>query len=68
MDEETEQALVERRGFLPIRTNAFDRIFIAVLVFVALHLFWMRFIEVTLPLSVATVLSLAAGAFIVARG
>jgi predicted small integral membrane protein len=68
MVDETEQAVVERRGFLPIETNAFDRVFIAVLVFVALHLFWMRFVEAALPLGVATVLSLILGTIIVARG
>ncbi|HZH11479.1 MAG TPA: DUF2160 family membrane protein [Microvirga sp.] len=68
MAEETKQVVVERRGFLPIETNAFDRVFISVLVFVALHLFWMRFVEAALPLGVATVLSLIVGAIIVARG
>lgn len=57
-----------RTGFLPIRTNAFDRVFIAVVAFVALHLFWMRFLEASIPLTVATVLSVAVGVLIVARG
>lgn len=47
-----------RRGFLPIPTNTFDRIFIGVVCFVAIHLLWMRFIEAFLPLWVATLLSL----------
>lgn len=68
MDDDTEQPVVERRGFLPIETNAFDRVFIAVLVFVAISLFWMRFVESVLPLSIATVLSLILGAIIIARG
>jgi predicted small integral membrane protein len=68
MADDIEQPVVERRGFLPIETNAFDRVFIGVLVFVALHLFWMRFVEFVLPLGVATVLSLILGALIVARG
>ena len=64
-----ESAAPKRRGFLPIKTNAFDRIFIGVVLFVAIHLFWMRFLEPAgLSLYVATVLSLAAGAIIVARG
>ncbi len=49
MADETEQAVVARRGFLPIETNGFDRVFIAVVVFVALHLFWMRFRSVWRP-------------------
>jgi predicted small integral membrane protein len=58
----------ERRGFLPIRTNAFDRVFIAAMVFVAVHLLWMRFLEWALPLWVATVLTAALGWVIVRRG
>jgi predicted small integral membrane protein len=68
MTDDTEQPVIERRGFLPIETNTFDRVFIAILAFVALHLFWMRFVESALPLGIATALSLVIGAFIVARG
>ena len=57
-----------RTGFLPIHTNAFDRVFIGTVIFVALHLFWMRFLEAHIPLFVATILSLLIGAIIVARG
>ena len=67
-DDQTEKPMVERRGFLPIETNTFDRVFIAILLFVALHLFWMRFLEADLPLMVATALSLILGAIIVMRG
>jgi predicted small integral membrane protein len=35
----------ERHGFLPIETNWFDRLFIAVVIWVALCLFWFRFLE-----------------------
>ena len=59
---------VERRGWLPIRTNAFDRVFIGVVVLIALHLLWMRFVEAYLPIYVATALSLIAGYAIVRRG
>ena len=57
-----------RTGFLPIHTNAFDRVFIGTVIFVALHLWWMRFLEAHIPLYVATALSLLIGAIIVARG
>jgi predicted small integral membrane protein len=57
-----------RTGFLPIHTNAFDRVFIGTVIFVALHLLWMRFLEAHIPLFVATALSLLIGAIIVARG
>jgi predicted small integral membrane protein len=62
-----EQA-VGRRGWLPIRTNAFDRGFIAVVVLIAIHLLWMRFAEAFLPLYVATALSLIVGYVIVRHG
>lgn len=35
----------EKTGFLPIETNWFDRLFISVVIWVALSLFWFRFIE-----------------------
>jgi predicted small integral membrane protein len=55
-------------GFLPIKTNAFDRVFIAIVVFVAIHLLWMRFLELHIPLYAATILSAMIGALIVMRG
>ena len=45
------------RGFLPMDTNLFDRIFIGVVCFVAIHLLWMRFVEQLITLKVAKVLS-----------
>lgn len=55
-------------GFLPIDTNLFDRIFIAVVLFVAIHLFWMRFVEHSLSIYVATAISIVVGAVIIKRG
>ena len=64
-----EPTQARRRGFLPIETNAFDRVFIGVVLFVAIHLFWMRFLEPAgLSLYLATALSVAAGFVIVRRG
>ncbi len=57
-----------RPGFLPIETNAFDRVFISVIVFVAIHLLWMRFLEEYLTLYVATAISLVLAVLIVRRG
>jgi predicted small integral membrane protein len=34
-----------RNGFLPMKTNLFDRIFIAVVFLIELSLIWMRFLE-----------------------
>ena len=58
-----------RIGFLPIQTNAFDRVFISVVSFVAIHLFWMRFFEpVGLSIYIATGISVLLGVLIVWRG
>ena len=42
--------------------------FVSVVVMVALHLFWMRFVEAWLPLEVATAISLGLGYLIVRYG
>lgn len=57
-----------RPGFLPFATNLFDRIFIGVVLLVAIHLLWMRFLEASLPLWVATIISLVLAAVIARRG
>ena len=46
------------RGFLPIDTNAFDRLFVGVVGHVALNLLWMRLLEAYLPLWIATLLGI----------
>jgi len=59
----------ERSGFLPIETNGFDRGFIAVVVFVAISLLWMRFLEpLGLSLYIASAISVVIGFFIIKRG
>ncbi|EJC82502.1 putative small integral membrane protein (DUF2160) [Rhizobium leguminosarum bv. trifolii WSM2297] len=56
-------------GFLPIETNWFDRLFISVVIWVALSLFWMRFIEPAgLSVWFAAVISAVLGAYIVWKG
>jgi len=57
-----------RRGFLPIVTNWFDRLFIGIYLFVALELLWMRFLEQSIPLAVCHVLAIALAALIVWKG
>ena len=56
------------QGFLPIQTNGFDRVFIGVVLYIAIHLLWMRFLEPIAPLFIATVLSIALAVLIVAKG
>jgi predicted small integral membrane protein len=57
-----------RRGFLPIETNWFDRVFIGVVLLVAIHLLWLRFVEQAVPLPVGTAVSLVLLVLIVLRG
>jgi predicted small integral membrane protein len=47
-----------RQGFLPINTNTFDRCFISVVCFVAIHLLWFRFLEASLSINIATAITL----------
>jgi predicted small integral membrane protein len=58
----------ERVGFLPIKTNWFDRVFVGIYLFVALELLWMRFLEQSIPLTVCHVLAILLGVLIVWRG
>ncbi len=48
-------------GFIPFYTNAFDRVFISLVILIAIHLLWLRFMEPTLPIEMATVISLVIG-------
>ena len=57
-----------QNGFLPIRTNWFDRLFISVVLYIAGHLVWMRFVEFYVPIEVCTVLFILLGTWIVRRG
>ncbi|MFN8456983.1 MAG: DUF2160 family membrane protein [Anaerolineae bacterium] len=60
-----------RQGFLPFRTNTWDRFFVSVLCYVAISLLWMRFVEPYLfagSIWIAVALSIALGFFIIRRG
>ena len=59
---------MRKDGFLPIKTNTFDRIFISVVLFIAIHLLWMRFFEAYLSLWIGTAISLLLGQWIVRKG
>lgn len=59
----------ESGGFLPIETNSFDRVFISVVIWVAISLFWFRFIEpLGLSIWVSNILSLGLAVVIVKKG
>jgi predicted small integral membrane protein len=58
-----------RQGFLPIPTNGFDRGFISVMLFIAISLLWMRFLEpLGLSLWISTAISLVLAVWIVRKG
>ncbi len=56
-------------GFLPIVTNWFDRFFISVVIWVALSLFWMRFLEpMGLSIWISNAIAIALAVVIIAKG
>ncbi len=74
-NEQTEKK--EAGGFLPFYTNAFDRVFISVVILIGIHLLWLRFLEPqtaaeiasgTRPIELATLLSFLIGFFVVRYG
>jgi predicted small integral membrane protein len=56
------------RGFLPIDTNMFDRYFISIVLLVAIHLLWFRFLESFLSINIATLITLVLSYCIVRWG
>ena len=55
-------------GFLPFHTNLFDRVFIGTVILIGIHLLWLRFMEHTLPIGIATLISLSIAAVVIRRG
>ena len=68
MDVRTISVRGKRRGFLPFDTNPFDRVFVSIILMVAIHLLWMRFVEEHITLTVATILTLILSVIIFLRG
>ncbi len=72
LEEDTSGGIVvkeSRKGFLPIVTNWFDRLFISVVIWVALSLLWMRFFEpLGLSLWISNAIAVALGLLIISRG
>jgi predicted small integral membrane protein len=56
------------KGFLPIRTNWFDRIFISIIIFIGLQFIWMRFIENLAAIEFSMIFGVVIGMIIVLRG
>ena len=57
-----------RKGFLPIKNNWFDRLFIAVITFIGIQFIWMRFVEEFATIEVSMVLGSIIGIYIIIRG
>jgi predicted small integral membrane protein len=57
-----------KNGFLPIMTNWFDRLFIGVISFIAIQLFWMRFIESFLSINYSITLGIVLIIYIIWKG
>jgi predicted small integral membrane protein len=58
-----------RDGFLPIVTNWFDRLFISVVIWVALSLLWLRFVEPLGPsIWISNAIALAIAVLLITRG
>ena len=56
------------KGFLPLKTNWFDRLFIGVISFIAIQLFWMRFIESFLSINFSITLGITVVIYIIWKG
>ena len=68
-EEQAEPVLDKAQGFLPIQTNWFDRCFISVVIWVALSLFWFRFIEpLGLSIWISNAIALGLAIYIVRKG
>lgn len=69
IEENEDRAPTDRQGFLPIETNWFDRVFISVVLWVALSLFWFRFLEpLGLSIWLCVAISAIAAVIIIRKG
>ena len=59
---------MKKKGFIPLNTNWFDRLFIGVISYVALQLFWMRFIESFASINVSIGIGIVWIAFVIWKG
>ncbi|RZO90026.1 MAG: hypothetical protein EVA57_00840 [alpha proteobacterium HIMB59] len=59
---------MKKKGFIPLNTNWFDRLFIGVISYVALQLFWMRFIESFASINFSIGIGIVWIAFVIWKG
>ncbi|MEM6757909.1 MAG: DUF2160 family membrane protein [Pseudomonadota bacterium] len=59
----------KKPGFLPIETNWFDRLFVSVVIWIAMSLLWFRFIEpLGLSIWISNLIALALAVVIIRKG
>ena len=69
LDDESPMQVEKPNGFLPIETNWFDRLFISVVIWIALSLFWFRFIEPAgLSIWISNAIAFALAVLIISKG
>jgi len=69
LDDESPMPVEKPNGFLPIETNWFDRLFISVVIWIALSLFWFRFIEPAgLSIWISNAIAFALAVLIISKG
>jgi predicted small integral membrane protein len=59
---------MKKKGFIPLNTNWFDRLFIGVISYIALQLFWMRFMESFISINFAMVIGIVWIIYVIWKG
>jgi predicted small integral membrane protein len=68
-EENAPESVIKTTGFLSIETNWFDRLFISIVIWVALSLFWFRFIEpMGLTIWISNTIAAAVAFIIIKKG
>ena len=57
-----------KKGFIPLKTNWFDRLFIGVISYIALQLFWMRFLESLISINISIGIDIVWIIFVIWKG
>ena len=59
---------MKKKGFIPLNTNWFDRLFIGVISYIALQLFWMRFMESFISINFAMGIGIVCIIYVIWKG
>ena len=57
-----------KKGFIPLKTNWFDRLFIGVISYIALQLFLMRFLESLISINISIGIGIVWIIFVIWKG